>query len=277
MAGFVKRLTAPEWQWFSREIRFLEQSGAAAIPALSELLEDDRPEIRRRASAALGYTKSREVFPILRRAAEDSDLFATREALSACTKFGFEGFEALVAILEDPDERLRLEVNHALHGFQDIFPADTSPVERLGPAEARVNSGFVLTPAGEVKRPYLVKVVNREQNGRLLHVESINDIVIFRIETSLKSKVHASEDAQTSADIIAHTLSEGGYFYLYKPGRYLCGRSAAQFKAILKIIGEAKRTDFERACWLSGYLSGGMNADVELTASVLAPNSRGIG
>jgi HEAT repeat protein len=100
------------WMYVCR----LQSLGDKAVPAVSGILQDDSPEIRRMAVTALHHAPGREARDLLRRACADPDEEVRRAAFSGLATRRDEHTLAEIAAMV-PDERTAMIATYCLRGI----------------------------------------------------------------------------------------------------------------------------------------------------------------
>ncbi|MBI1371459.1 MAG: hypothetical protein GC159_01675 [Phycisphaera sp.] len=130
----------------SKALQMIQPTQYEAIPAVTQLVRDPRPEVRAAAVATLGRFDRERVDPQpvaeALRADDDPDVRAAA-AKTLGTLYAWDGMPELVAALRDPDLTVRRRAAKAVqrilgvdHGYRaDALPADREKVVRRIEAE----------------------------------------------------------------------------------------------------------------------------------------------
>ncbi|MHC4505699.1 MAG: HEAT repeat domain-containing protein, partial [Planctomycetota bacterium] len=121
----------------------LTEMGAAAVPALLEVLESDDLKLRRRAVRALGGIgpAAKDAVPGLVKLLEDPNKHVRWDASGALSKMGAAPVPALVELLKGKQPKLRLRALEILHGIgRDAKEALPPLVDLLGDHDASLTA-----------------------------------------------------------------------------------------------------------------------------------------
>jgi HEAT repeat protein len=225
VAAFLARNTIRAYWWANRlaasdslDARWmyvcrLQSLGDRAVPAVSGILRDDSPDIRRMAATALHHAPGREARDLLRRACADPDEQVRRAALAGLALPGDgPAVDALLSVAAESDERFAMLATYGLRGIA-THESSEALIDLL---ESSPHAG--------------------------VRIEAIDALAALRVRAAVEPLIDALDDSEvfegmTEGDIRASQVYEGARASLIR--RFVFPADAALALPDRRVVKEA--------------------------------------